>query len=50
MPVDRGHLYRILSNPLYVGEIAHKHERHAGQHAAIVDRETWDRVQATLKG
>ena len=46
---SRGHLYRILSNPIYVGEIEHKGARHPGQHPAIVDRETWDAVQAMLR-
>jgi site-specific DNA recombinase len=46
---SRGHLYRILSNPIYAGEIEHKGARHPGQHPAIVDRETWDAVQAMLK-
>ena len=44
----RGHLYKILSTPLYVGEISHKGERHKGLHDAIVDKVIWDRVQAAL--
>ena len=46
---SRGHLYRILSNPIYAGDIDHKGARHPGQHPAIVDRETWDAVQAMLR-
>jgi site-specific DNA recombinase len=45
---SRGHLYRILSNPLYAGEIDHKGQRYPGQHPAIIDRETWDAVQGQL--
>ncbi|MBE9554681.1 MAG: recombinase family protein [Proteobacteria bacterium] len=45
----RGHLYKLLSNPIYIGEIVHKGERHAGEHDAIIDRETWDAVQEQLK-
>jgi hypothetical protein len=45
---SRGHLYRILSNPLYAGEIGHKGQRYPGQHPAIIDRETWDAVQEQL--
>src|SRR5436305_3115758 len=48
LPFSRGHIYRILSNPLYIGEIAHKDIRHAGQHPSIVDRQTWDEVNALL--
>ena len=45
----RGHLYRLLSNPVYVGEVTHKGEHYDGAHDAIIDRETWDAVQAQLK-
>lgn len=44
----RGHLYKILGNPLYIGEISHKGERHPGQHDAITDKVIWDRVQEML--
>jgi site-specific DNA recombinase len=46
---SRGALYHLLSNPLYLGEIRHKHERHPGQHEAIVSRELWERVQQRLR-
>lgn len=45
---SRGALYKILSNPIYIGEIAHKELRHAGQHEPIIDRELWDTVQSQL--
>jgi DNA invertase Pin-like site-specific DNA recombinase len=48
LPFTRGHLYRILSNPLYIGEIAHKGETYPGQHPGIIARETWEAVQAML--
>jgi site-specific DNA recombinase len=44
----RGQLYRILSNPIYVGQISHGAKRYAGLHDAIIDQATWDRVQAKL--
>src|SRR5262245_32654083 len=44
----RGHIYWILSNPIYIGEIGHKGARHTGQHPAIIDRKMWDAVQARL--
>jgi DNA invertase Pin-like site-specific DNA recombinase len=46
---SRGHLHRILGNPLYRGEIVHKSKRYEGQHDAIIDVETWDRVQELLE-
>ena len=48
-PFTRGHIYKLLANPIYVGEIVHKGERHGGEHEAIIDRETWDAVQKQLK-
>ena len=45
---SRGNLYRLLSNPLYIGHVAHKGETYPGQHQAIVEGETWDAVQAQL--
>jgi len=47
-PFQRGHLYKLLSNPVYVGEITHKGERYPGEHPAIIDRTTWDTVQEQL--
>jgi site-specific DNA recombinase len=48
LPFSRGHIYRILSNPLYIGAIAHKDIRHAGQHPRIIDPEIWDAVSALI--
>ena len=48
-PFSRGHIYQILSNPIYVGEIEHKGTRHPGQHKAIIDKQIWDAVQITLQ-
>ncbi len=49
-PLSRGYIYKLLGNPLYAGRIAHKGEVYEGQHAAIIDAETWDAVQAKLAG
>ena len=46
--ISRGHLYKILSNPIYLGRLTHKGQAHDGLHDAIVDQETWDRVQRLL--
>ncbi len=47
-PFTRGHLYKLLANPIYIGRVPHKAASHRGQHAAIVDQATWDAVQAKL--
>ena len=46
---SRGHLYWLLSNPIYVGDIRHKEHTVPGQHEAIIDRGLWDAVQNILK-
>jgi len=45
---SRGALYELLANPIYVGEIRHKQERHPGLHEPILVRELWERVQQRL--
>jgi site-specific DNA recombinase len=47
-PFTRGHLYKLLSNPIYIGRVPHKKTSHPGQHPAIIDLATWDCVQAQL--
>jgi len=48
IPFGRGHIYQILSNTLYVGDIRHKENVYPGQHDAIIDRELWEAVQRQL--
>ncbi|MCU0974663.1 MAG: recombinase family protein [Burkholderiales bacterium] len=49
LQVDKKYLYRMLSNRVYIGEAVHKGESYPGEHEAIIDRETWDRVHAILQ-
>jgi DNA invertase Pin-like site-specific DNA recombinase len=46
---DRGHIYHLLTNPIYAGRIRHKAKVHEGQHDAIIDPERWDRIQQMLQ-
>ncbi|HEX9768963.1 MAG TPA: recombinase family protein, partial [Kiloniellales bacterium] len=48
-PFTRGHIYKVLSNPIYIGRIAHKGQYYDGEHPAIIDRGTWERVQEQLR-
>src|SRR5207247_2778142 len=41
-------LYRLLTNVSYAGRVRYKTEVHAGEHPAIVECETFERVQALL--
>ena len=45
---SRGKVYHLLKNPIYVGDIPHKGTVYPGKHPAIIDRETFDAVQAQL--
>ena len=47
---SRGHLYWLLSNPVYAGDIRHRDQVVPGQHQAIIDRDIWEAVQQKLKG
>jgi site-specific DNA recombinase len=49
-PFNRGHLYWVLSNPIYAGEVQHKGRRYPGQHAAIIDLDLFESVQQQLSG
>jgi site-specific DNA recombinase len=44
----RGHLYRILQNRVYLGEVSHKDANHPGVHAAIVGRVLWGQVHKVM--
>lgn len=47
-PLSRGHIYRILTNPIYIGKISHKGQLSAGLHDPIIELKTWERVQKLL--
>jgi site-specific DNA recombinase len=48
IPFTYGPLAYFLKNRLYIGETGHKDKWFPGEHAAIVDRKTFDRVQQLL--
>lgn len=48
-PFDKNALARLLTNPIYIGKVRCGQELYAGQHEAIVDRASWDAVQAQLR-
>lgn len=45
----KGHIYFILTNPIYAGRIRHKDTVYDGQHPAIINPETWDEIQSLLQ-
>lgn len=48
-PFNRTNLYRLLTNVTYTGKIRYKVDLYPGEHAAIVDDETFRQVQAHLQ-
>ena len=47
-PVDKGYLYRVLNNRVYLGEAVHKGIAYPGEHTAIIERTVWDRVHEII--
>jgi site-specific DNA recombinase len=48
-PFDKGSLYALLTNPLYIGQVRHKGEVYPGEHEPIVEAEVFHQAQATLQ-
>ncbi|MBR1335332.1 recombinase family protein [Bradyrhizobium ottawaense] len=47
--LDKGVLYKILHNRVYLGEAVHKGTSYPGEHEAIIDQKLWDQVHAILR-
>jgi site-specific DNA recombinase len=47
-PFDKGFVYKLLNNRIYVGEAVHKGVAYPGEHEAIIDRDSFENVQAIL--
>jgi len=48
-PFDKGDLYKLLNNRVYLGEAVHKGKSYPGEHQAIIARDLWDRVHAIVQ-
>jgi site-specific DNA recombinase len=48
-PFTKTSLYRLLTNVLYVGKVRYKDEIHDGEQPALIDVDTFGRVQALLR-
>jgi DNA invertase Pin-like site-specific DNA recombinase len=47
--LDKGVLYKLLNNRVYIGEAVHKGTSYPGEHQPIVDRTLWNQVRAILQ-
>jgi site-specific DNA recombinase len=48
-PFTKTSLYRLLTNVLYAGQVRYKDEIHDGEQPALIDADTFARVQALLQ-
>src|SRR5213075_235455 len=48
-PFEKCSLFRLLTNKTYLGLVTYKDEVHQGEHAAIIDKALWEKVQSLLK-
>ncbi len=47
--VDKGFLYKLLNNRVYIGDAVHKGTAYPGEHDAIITRALWDKVHGILR-
>jgi site-specific DNA recombinase len=47
-PFDKSIVYKLLKNRTCIGEVEHKGTAYPGEHDAIIDRDTWDKVHGIL--
>jgi site-specific DNA recombinase len=45
----KGRLFRLLKNPIYIGKINFQKQTYDGEHEAIVEAATWEKVQQILQ-
>ncbi len=46
--LDKGRIYKLLHNRVYIGEAVHKGTAYPGEHEAIIPKPLWDKVQAVF--
>ncbi|MBF0311673.1 MAG: recombinase family protein [Magnetococcales bacterium] len=47
-PFHKAALYRILKNPVYIGEVVYREVSYPGKHQAIVARDLWEGVHGLI--
>jgi site-specific DNA recombinase len=48
-PWNKIHIYRVLYNRTYLGEVIHKDKTFPGEHEAIVTRDIWERAHSVIE-
>jgi DNA invertase Pin-like site-specific DNA recombinase len=47
-PIDKGYLYRVINNRVYLGEAVHKGQAYPGEHEAIIAQDLWDQAHGQI--
>jgi site-specific DNA recombinase len=47
--LDKGYVYKLLSNRVYIGEAVHKGTAYPGEHEPIIERRLWEKANSMLK-
>ncbi|MCA3371539.1 MAG: recombinase family protein, partial [Roseomonas sp.] len=47
-PFDKGAVYKLLVNRVYLGEAVHKGKSYPGEHAAIISQTLWSKVHEVM--
>ena len=48
-PIDKGSIYKILNNRVYIGDAVHKGTPHRGEHVPIISQDLWNKVHHILR-
>ena len=47
--IDKGFIYKLINNRVYIGETVHKGTAYPGEHQAIISRELWAQLHEMLQ-
>jgi site-specific DNA recombinase len=48
-PINKGYLYKLLKNQVYIGKAVHKGKAYPGEHEAIISMDLWNNVRTIIK-
>jgi hypothetical protein len=47
-PIDKGRIYKLLANRVYIGDAVHKGTAYPGEHKPLISRDLWDKVHSIM--
>jgi site-specific DNA recombinase len=48
-PINKGYLYKLMNNQVYICKAVHKGTAYPGQHEAIISQDLWEKVHSIIK-